>query len=114
MIKQMFSLSVLLLLKLSKTSHHPRTTPLMINLSRISQCGSKTVRMGLKISFQRVKIDKNILQLFKASSLNHLLILIISLIDHKGAEYSGFRSQSVTLRSTLEDLGQTFTVTLQF
>lgn len=86
----------------------------MINLSRISQCGSKTVRMGLKISFQRVKIDKNILQLFKASSLNHLLILIISLIDHKGAEYSGFRSQSVTLRSTLEDLGQTFTVTLQF
>lgn len=62
------------------------------------------------------KIDKNvhILELFKASSLNHLLILIISLIDHKGAEYSGFRSQSVTLRSTLEDLGKTFTVTLQF
>lgn len=91
-------------------------TPLMINLSRISQYGSKTVRMGLKISFQRVKINKNfhILQFFKASSLNHLLILIISLIDHKGAEYSGFRSQSVTLRSTLEDLGKTFTVTLQF
>lgn len=71
---------------------------------------------GTQNFISKGQIDKNvhILELYKASSLNHLLILIISLIDHKGAEYSGFRSQSVTLRSTLEDLGRTFTVTLQF
>lgn len=108
--------AAILLSKLSKTSQHPQTTSLIINLSRTSQCGSKTAGMGLKILFQRVKLTRmsTFLELFKASSLNHLLILIIVLIDHKGAEYSGSRSQSVTLRSTLEDFGKTFPVTLQF
>lgn len=45
------------------------------------------------ISKGKIDMNVHILELFKASSLNHLLILITSVIGHKGAEYSGFRSR---------------------